>query len=249
MEDHEQDLDLSTKLVMGECYLSLGREAKALRCINGVQKFLLKAPAPAPNEAYEMVDSMVDAGAYLRALILLPVPASLYEHCALGDDAVEGMFRCMKRANDCARAMIKEQGRSKVLAIDFGLEFIEDCLERMLNLRNVDKKKLAYKHCHVSSWIGYIYWSLNDNIKGLKVRQKAVDHMDREFGSAANQRRIYCNNYYNMGVGYAILNKNDQAKAAYEKAIDAVEHATDFDTDADRQKELQMYRQKLREVH
>lgn len=248
VENHEEETDLSTKLVMGECYLSLGREAKAMRCINSVQKFLLKSPAPPASEAFEMVESMVDANAYLRALILVPVAASLYEHCAAPEDAVEGMFRCIKKANDCARPMIKEGGRSRVLAVDFGLDFMEDCLERMLKIKNVDPQKLAFKHCHISSWTGYIYWSLHDNAKGLKVRQKGIDDMDRAFGAAANQRRIYSNTCYNMGVGYAILNKNEQAKDAYEKAINAAEHATDFDSETDRQKELQMYRQKLKEL-
>ena len=131
-----------------------------MRCIEAVRDFLLTDPTADATEVFHMAESMTESKSYLRALILLPVAAKLYERSADPEDALEGMFRCIKFADDCTCPMINEGGRARVLAVDFGLAFMEECLESILEIEGVDQQKLSFllKRCPVNVY--NIFWIL-----------------------------------------------------------------------------------------
>nr|XP_039251641.1 uncharacterized protein LOC120329085 [Styela clava] len=246
VEDEETTLGI--KLLMAVCYLQLGRENKASKAIKEIKKIILSDPFPDVDDIMALIDDLIGNSSFTSALIMLPIASEIYLMGKEPDEILDGLFRCINKANDCARPMINAGDRSRVLAIDFGIDYMVELLGEIKQQTKADPEKRVMKQALAITLISYNYWMIKDNSKGVRFREQAVAAMEKQFGKHASQRRIYGNMLYNLGVGYDILNKRSKSKETYEKAIVAIEDAQDFDDEDTRRKEIQMCREKLKEL-
>ncbi|XP_077966672.1 uncharacterized protein LOC144420839 [Styela clava] len=244
----DEETSISTKLMMAHCYLYLGRENKAMKYVKDVRKALLSAPNPDVEDIMGLIYDFIQSKSYACALILLPIASDMYKKLDSPDDVIDKLFRCIHAASECTTPMIEKEGRSRIIAIDFGIEYMAELLDDLRETSGCDPEKQVTKEALATILLAFDYWKINDNHKGVKLRERAIASLKKQFGKNASKQRVLGKLYYNTGVGYDILNKKDLAKQAYENAVQAYEDAKDYDTEMERNNDIQECKKKLKQV-
>nr|XP_039255662.1 uncharacterized protein LOC120332475 [Styela clava] len=228
--------ELDTALMMVECYLQLGREKKGEKAIDVVRREIMTSSVDA-NDVKTLAIDMISNSAYIRAIILLRIASDIYrDRTRSPDDVINGIEFCVSKIDVATEPLIKAGGRSKIIGVDYGIEYMTEMLDDIRAIENADPVNKAKQEARCSNNIGYNYLLAGEYEKSIKIRKNGLVILEKQFGSNASKYRIYGFLLRNIGVGYYNLGKYAEAELYYIKAIDAYEKASDYENEAEKQK-------------
>ncbi|XP_039247406.2 uncharacterized protein LOC120325369 [Styela clava] len=237
---------LDTSLLFVECYLQLGRENKANKAIEDVRNILLTPPCPDVSDVLCLADELTEISCFIRALVLLRIAGTMFiTNSQSGNDALDGVNKCINKTHNIVGGMIAAGDRLLAIAIDYGIEYMNEMLESLRSLQNVYSEKKALLIAFCVNKIGFNYGLAKDNGKSVRVRKGGAEEFERHFGSNATKYRVYGMLLHNIGIGNNNMGKFVEAQTHYLKAIDAKKMALDYDTEKEKTDDVELSEKSL----
>nr|XP_039252055.1 uncharacterized protein LOC120329475 isoform X1 [Styela clava] len=241
--------DFYTILKMVECFIQLGREKKAEKSIENLRNILMTSSVINAYDVRILATDLISDSAYIRAIILLRIASDMYRACSESpDDVIKGIQLCVCKTYDATESLIKSGGRSKILGVDYGIEYMTEMLDVIRAIKNADPVNKAVKEAWFCEYIGYNYSLAGEKKKSVKIRKNGYEVLEKQFGSNASKYQIYGLLLHNVGVEYYNLNEYSEAEAHYIKAIGAYEKASDYRTEAERKEDIEDSKTELRKT-
>ncbi|XP_077974992.1 uncharacterized protein LOC120330241 [Styela clava] len=228
--------ELDTALMMVECYLQLGREKKGEKAIDNVRRAIRTSSVDVDDVKTFAVD-LISNSAFIRAIILLRIASDIYRaRTRSADDVINGIQLCVRKTYNATEPLIEAGGRSKIIGVDYGIEYMTEMLDNIRAIENADPVNKAKQEARCSNYIGYNYSLAGKYEESIKIRKNGLEVLEKQFGSNASKYKIYGGLLHNVGADYYNLQKYAESESYYIKAIDAREKASDFENEAKREK-------------
>nr|XP_039253050.1 uncharacterized protein LOC120330239 isoform X2 [Styela clava] len=246
LQNHQ---DLDTILMMVECFIQLGREKKAEKSIAHLRNILMASSVTSADDVKTLAIDLISNSAYIRAIILLRIASDIYKaRTRSPDDVINGIKLCVSKIHDATESLIKAGGRSKIIGVDYGIEYMTEMLDDVRAIENADPVNKAIQEALCCEYIGYNYLLADEEEKSIKIQKNGLEVLEKQFGSNASKYQIYGLLLHNIGVGYYNLGKYAEAESYYIKAIDAYEKASDYENEAEKQKWIELSKTELRKA-
>nr|XP_039274597.1 uncharacterized protein LOC120348518 [Styela clava] len=231
--------DLGTMLIMIECFIQLGREKKAEKIIENLRNILRTSSVTSADDVKTLAIEMISNSAYIRAMILLRISSDMYKaESRSPNDVINWIELCVSNMDDATEGIIGAGGRSRIIGIDYGIEYMTEMLDDLRPVKNADPVIKALAEAKCSNYIGYNYGLTGEYDKCIKICINGQVVMEKQFGSNASKYRIYGLLLHNIGVGNYNLLKYSRAKSFYIRAVDAKQNATDYEDAAERENDI-----------
>nr|XP_039252431.1 uncharacterized protein LOC120329718 [Styela clava] len=238
--------ELESALMMVECYLQLGREKKGEKAIDDVRREIMTSSFDADDVKTLAID-LISNSSYIRAIILLRIASDIYKaRTRTPDDVMNWIKLCVDKIDDATRPLIEAGGRSKIIGVDYGIEYMTEMLDDIRAIENADPVNKAKQEAECCDYIGYNYFLAYEEEKSIKIRKNGLEVLEKQFGSNASKYQIYGLLLNNIGVGYCSLQKYEEAESYDIKAIDAYGKASDYGNEAERKEDIENSKTELK---
>ncbi|XP_039251598.2 uncharacterized protein LOC120329035 isoform X2 [Styela clava] len=134
----------------------------------------------------------------------------------------------------------------RILALDFGVEYMNQMLEDLQTVEGADPDRQTLKQAWCINYIGFELAAMGENAKSDKVRSSGIAVMDKLFGAKASLHKIYGILLHNIGIVLHNQEKYREAEKAYVRAIEAKENAVDHDDNNDKRRDVELVKQALK---
>nr|XP_039255630.1 uncharacterized protein LOC120332447 [Styela clava] len=246
LQNHQ---DLDTILMMVECFIQLGRGNKAEKSIGNLRNILVTSSVTSADDVKTLAIDLISNSAYIRAIILLRIASDIYKaRTRSPDDVINGIQLCFRKIHDATGPLIKAGGRSKIIGVDYGIEYMTEMLDDIRAIENADPVNKAIQEASCCEYIGYNYNLAGEYEKSIKIQKNGLEVLEKQFGSNASKYKFYGLLLNNIGVGYYNQQKYSEAVSYYIKAIDAYEKASDYGNEAEKQKRIEMSKTSLKKA-
>nr|XP_039255642.1 uncharacterized protein LOC120332456 [Styela clava] len=244
LQNHQ---DLDTILMMVECFIQLGRGNKAEKAIGNLRNILMTSSVTIADDVKYLAIDLISNSAYIRAIILLRIASDIYRaRTRSPDDVMNGIGFCISKTYDATKPLIKAGGRSKIIGVDYGIEYMTEMLDDVRAIENADPVNKATQEAWCCQYIGYNYLLAGENEKGIKIFMNGLEILEKKFGSNASKYKIYGVLLHNIGVGYYNMRKYEEAESYDIKAIDAYGKASDYGNEAEREEDIENSKTELK---
>ncbi|XP_077974472.1 uncharacterized protein LOC120329725 [Styela clava] len=154
LQNHQ---DLDTILMMVECFIQLGRGNKAEKAIGNLRNILMTSSVTIADDVKYLAIDLISNSAYIRAIILLRIASDIYRaRTRSPDDVMNGIGFCISKIDDATTPLIKAGGRSKIIGVDYGIEYMTEMLDDIRAIENADPVNKATQEARCLSYIGYM---------------------------------------------------------------------------------------------
>nr|XP_039251582.1 uncharacterized protein LOC120329035 isoform X1 [Styela clava] len=136
--------------------------------------------------------------------------------------------------------------RKRILALDFGVEYMNQMLEDLQTVEGADPDRQTLKQAWCINYIGFELAAMGENAKSDKVRSSGIAVMEKLFGAHASLHKIYGILLHNLGIVLHNQEKYREAEKAYVRAIEAKENALDHDDANDKRRDIELVKQALK---
>ncbi|XP_077974956.1 uncharacterized protein LOC144430753 [Styela clava] len=246
LQNHQ---DFYTILMMVECFIQLGREKKAEKCIGNLQNILMTSSVTSAGDVKDLAIDLISNSAYIRAIILLRIASDIYKaRTRSPDDVMNWIKLCVSKIHNATIPLIKAGGRSKIIGVDYGIEYMTEMLDDIRAIENADPVNKAQQEAWCCEYIGYNYNLAGEYEKSIKIFKNGLEVLEKQFGSNASKYRIYGGLLHNVGADYYNQQKYSEAESYYIKAIDAREKASDYENEAERKKWIESSKTDLKDT-
>nr|XP_039253055.1 uncharacterized protein LOC120330244 isoform X1 [Styela clava] len=223
--------------MMVECFIQLGRGNKAEKAIANLRNILMASSVTSADDVKTVAIDLISNSAYIRAIILLRIASDIYKaRTRSPDDVINGIEFCVRKTYYATKPLIKAGGRSKIIGVDYGIEYMTEMLDDIRAIENADPVNKAIQEAWCCEYIGYNYSLAGEYEKSIKIRKNGLEVLEKQFGSNASKYQIYGGLLHNTGAGYHNLQKYEEAESYFMKAIEAREKASDYENEAEREK-------------
>nr|XP_039252445.1 uncharacterized protein LOC120329733 [Styela clava] len=246
LQNHQ---DFYTILMMVECFIQLGRGNKAEKAIGNLRNILMTSSVTSADDVKDLAIDLISNSAYIRAIILLRIASDIYKaRTRTPDDVINGIKLCVRKIHDATRPLIGAGGRSKIIGVDYGLEYMTEMLDGIRAIENADPVNKAIQEAWCLNYIGSNYNPAGEEEKSIKILKNGLEVLEKQFGSNASKYKIYGGLLHNIGVGYYVLQKYEEAESYYIKSIDAKQKASDYENEAEKQEWIELLKTELRKA-
>ncbi|XP_077970330.1 uncharacterized protein LOC144425050 [Styela clava] len=171
-----------------------------------------------------------------------------------GTQDLAGLFKSLQHllnTGDISRASHpkkwqRKSARSRIIAIDFGVEYMMEMLDSLRTLKEVDLDEKALKMAWCSNYIGYNYAQVDEYRKTLKILNNGIDNLEKHFGKQASIYNVYGTLLTNAGAALHNLQKYGEAEKIKVRALTAKEDATDYKDRNERKRAIEEIRDSLK---
>nr|XP_039252443.1 uncharacterized protein LOC120329731 [Styela clava] len=239
--------ELDTALMMVECYLQLGREKQGEKAIDDVRLAIMASVVA--DDVKTLAIDLISNSAYIRAIILLRIASDIYKaRTRTPDDVINWIKLCVRKIHDATRSLIGAGGRSKIIGVDYGIEYMTEMLDDIRAIENADPVNKAIQEAWCLNYIGSNYNPAGEKEKSIKILKNGLEVLEKQFGSNASKYQIYGLLLHNIGVGYYVLQKYEEAESYYIKAIGANQKASDYENEAEKQEKIEYTKTELKKT-
>ncbi|XP_077975091.1 uncharacterized protein LOC120332456 [Styela clava] len=177
LQNHQ---DLDTILMMVECFIHLGREKKAEKSIANLRNILMASSVTSADDVKDLAIDLISNSAYIRAIILLRIASDIYKaRTRTPDDVINGIGFCSSKIDDATRPLIEAGGRSKIIGVDYGIEYMTEMLYDIRAIENADPVNKAIQEASCLDYIGYNYSLAGEYEKSIKIRKNGLEVLEK----------------------------------------------------------------------
>nr|XP_039255685.1 uncharacterized protein LOC120332495 [Styela clava] len=233
--------DFYTILMMVDCFIQLGREKRAEKSIGNLRNILMTSSVTSADDVKTLAIDLISNSAYIRAIILLRIASDIYRARTISpDDVMNGIQLCARKTYDATEPLIKAGGRSKIIGVDYGIEYMTEMLDDIRAIENADPVNKAIQEAWCLVYIGHNYLLADEAEKSIKIYMNGLEVLEKQFGSIDSKYKIYGVLLHNIGIGYYNLHQYSEAESYYSKAIDAGEKASDYGNETEKQEWIEL---------
>nr|XP_039248876.1 uncharacterized protein LOC120326621 [Styela clava] len=238
LQNHQ---DLDTVLPMIECFIHLGRRNEAETAIGNLRDISMTSSITSADDVEAFATDLISNSAHISAIILLQIASDMYKaRVTSPDDAINRIRLCINKMYQAIKPMIEVGGRSKTIALDYGIEYMTEMLDDIRVIENADPVNKALSESSCLQFIGSIYTLADEYEKSITLFISGLGVLDQQFRSNASKYQIYGLSLHNIGLNHHDLQEYKEADYYYIKAIEAYKNATDYENEADRKKDIEL---------
>ncbi|XP_077970631.1 uncharacterized protein LOC144425133 [Styela clava] len=142
----------------------------------------------------------------------------------------------------------KMSERVRIIALDFGLEYLQEMLKTLENFSEIDPERKALNIAECAVMLDCDFDAAGDNVKSLKFNKIGIEVLEKQFDTSALRYKLYANLHQNAGVAHYNLNNFKKAEHHFLQAISAHESAWDYDDENERRNIIQKAQSDLKDT-
>nr|XP_039252440.1 uncharacterized protein LOC120329727 [Styela clava] len=148
LQNHQ---DFDTILIMAECFIQLGRGNKAEKCIGNLRNILMTSSVTSADDVRTLAIDLISNSAYIRAIILLRIASDIYKaRTRSPDDVINGIEFCARKTCVATKQLIEAGGRTKIIGVDYGIEYMTEMLDDIHAIENADPVNKATQEARIT---------------------------------------------------------------------------------------------------
>ena len=234
LRDSQGSGNLDILLRMAECEIFLKR-GKEKQSIQAIRDFVFSSgnflAFDLRNKAYQLRKN----GDFVCAIILYKISNTLYAKTnAPPEDKLIWISDRLVAIQMSTRALVLAGGKSRGIAIEYGIKYMEESLEDLRSVSNATKDSKAQREGKCLAHLAFICNFVGEHEKSIRFGKDGLTVYKNRFGSDASKHKFYAWSLQQLAKSYVGIKRFSEAEKFLVKAEKACETATDFENEYER---------------
>ncbi|XP_039273051.2 uncharacterized protein LOC120347211 [Styela clava] len=226
---------LHTLLMKIECEIQSGRRGIKNDIELVTESMLILRPTT--SDVMDIAQDYATSKNEMRSIALYMAGIELCKINLSGDAAVRGIKSCIKHITGIVNSAAKADPSILIVIKESIIPLLLDGVKTMDQIHGVSPNAITEQKARCMFNAGICYRVVGDDELALKSHENAVQLMQLEFKDEAVHYQVYGRSIAGMGHSHRNLKKVEKAKELYQTALIALNHATDWTSEEQKDKE------------